>query len=89
MPPRRHIPYSCGEGPPKKMGEKTMMAVKCIGAFFTAFFIGFITFEIYLRYRYQRILKFIHSDPDIELTHTCVYEAQKRFWIWPIRRAFK
>jgi len=71
------------------MGEKAMMLVKCIGLFFTAFFVGFVFFEFYLRYRYQRILKFIHSNPNIKLDHHCVYEAQKKFWIWPIRRAFR
>jgi len=57
-------------------------------AFFSSFFLFLVLSELYFRWRYKKILKFADKSDRYPTIHE-IYLAQKKFWIWPIKKAFK
>lgn len=46
-------------------------------------------FHCLLTYRLWKILDWLHTPEGADVTLEQIKEAQRRFWVWPIRKAFR
>lgn len=49
----------------------------------------FAASSLYMKYRLKKIYEFLYNQSEIKVEMQHIIQAQRKFWVWPIKRVFK